>query len=107
VPEWLVIERLSSRRICQTCGEVYNTLYLKPKREGTCDKCGGELYQRIDDTPKIVKDRLKVYEKQTEPLIEHYRGKTPLVEFGCEKLDMPPEVAVQEILRKLRELNLR
>ncbi|MGB9133973.1 MAG: adenylate kinase [Candidatus Bathyarchaeia archaeon] len=107
VPEWLIIERLSSRRICKKCGDVYNTLYLKPKKEGICDKCGGELYQRIDDTPEVVKERLKVYEKQTEPLIEYYSGKVSLVEFKCERLDMPPEIAVEEILKKLGKLNLR
>lgn len=107
VPEWLIIERLSSRRICKKCGDVYNTLYLKPKKEGICDKCGGELYQRIDDTPEVVKERLKVYERQTEPLIEYYSGKVSLVEFKCERLDMPPEIAVEEILKKLGKLNLR
>ncbi len=107
VPEWLIIERLSSRRLCKKCGDVYNTLYLKPKKEGICDKCGGELYQRIDDTPEVVKERLKVYEKQTEPLIEYYSGKVSLVEFKCERLDMPPEIAVEEILKKLGKLNLR
>lgn len=101
VPEWLIIERLSSRRICKNCGEVYNILYLKPKKEGVCDKCGGELYQRIDDTPKVIKERLEVYERQTQPLLEYYRGKASFVEFKCERLDMPPEVAVEEILGKL------
>jgi adenylate kinase len=107
VPEWILVERLSSRRICRECGEVYNILYLKPKREGVCDKCGGELYQRMDDTPKVVKDRLGVYEKQTEPLIKHYRGKLPFVESKCEKLEVPPEVAVEEILKELEKLKLR
>ena len=107
VPEWLIVERLSSRRICRECGEVYNTLYLKPKMEGVCDKCGGELHQRVDDTPKVVRDRLRVYEKQTKPLIDHYRGNVPIVDFKCEKLDLPPEVAVEEILKKLTKLSPR
>ena len=107
VPEWILVERLSSRRVCRKCGEVYNILYLKPEKEGVCDKCGGELYQRMDDTPRIVKDRLKVYEKQTEPLIKHYKGELPFVEFKCEKLEVPPEVAVEEILKELEKLKLR
>jgi adenylate kinase len=107
VPEWILVERLSSRRVCRRCGEVYNTLYLKPREEGVCDKCGGRLYQRMDDTPPVVKDRLKVYEKQTEPLIKHYKGKLPFVEFRCERLEVPPEVAVKEILKELEKLNLR
>ena len=107
VPEWIIVERLSSRRVCRKCGEVYNILYLKPKKEGVCDKCGGELYQRMDDTPRVVKDRLGVYEKQTEPLIRYYRGKLPFVEFRCEKLEIPPEVAVEEIMKDLEKLKLQ
>lgn len=106
VPEWIIIERLSSRRICKSCGEVYNIRFLKPKREGKCDKCGGELYQRIDDTSEVIKERLKVYERQTQPLLEYYEGKVPFVEFKCESVNLPPEVAVMEILKGLKKLNL-
>jgi len=106
VSEWIIVERLSSRRICKNCGEVYNIRFLKPKKEGVCDKCGGELYQRMDDTPKVIKDRLKVYERQTQPLLEYYKSKVPFVEFKCKSIDMPPEVAVEEILRGLKRLSL-
>lgn len=106
VPEWIIIERLSSRRICKNCGEVYNIRFLKPKKEGICDKCRGPLYQRIDDTPKVIMERLKVYERQTQPLLEYYKGKIPFVEFKCESIDVPPEVAVAEILKGLKKLNL-
>ena len=58
VPDWIIIERLSSRRICRNCGTVYNIRFLKPKVEGVCDKCGGPLYQRADDTPEVIKKRL-------------------------------------------------
>jgi len=105
VPEWIIIERLSSRRICRNCGEVYNIRYLKPKKPGVCDKCGGELYQRIDDTPKVIKERLKVYERQTQPLVEYYKGKVSFVKFKCKDTDTPPEVAVEEILKGLKKLN--
>jgi adenylate kinase len=105
VPDWIIIERLSTRRICKSCGEVYNIRYLKPKVEDICDKCGGQLYQRSDDTAQIIKDRIQVYERQTEPILEHYnQKKTPLIEFKCERLDTPPEVAVKEILKGLRRL---
>jgi adenylate kinase len=107
VPEWIIVKRLTSRRICKDCGEVYNILYLKPKKEGVCDKCGGELYQRTDDTPKVVKERLKIYEEQTKPIIEHYRGRVPMVGFRCKRLNMPPEEAIEEILEKLGKLNLQ
>ena len=55
VPDWIIIERLSTRRICRNCGTVYNIRFLKPKVEGICDKCGGPLYQRSDDNPEVIK----------------------------------------------------
>jgi len=107
VPEWIIIERLSSRRICKKCGEVYNIRYLKPKVEGICDKCGGELYQRSDDTAEVIKDRIDVYEHQTQPILQYYKDKkVPFVEFKCESIDLPPEVAVAEILKGLEKLKL-
>ena len=107
VPDRIIVERLSTRRICKTCGEVYNILYLKPKTEGVCDKCGGPLYQRQDDTEKVIKDRIGVYERQTRPILLYYKEKkVPFVEFKCEKLDVPPDVAVEEILKGLKKLNL-
>ena len=107
VPEWIVVERLSTRRICRNCGEVYNIRYLKPKVENVCDKCGGSLYQRPDDTAKVIKDRIEVYERQTQPLLQYFKGKkVPFVEFKCETLDMPPEVGVDQILEGLKKLKL-
>ena len=107
VPEWIIVERLSSRRICQNCGAIYNLLFLKPKKDMVCDKCGGPLYQRSDDTPEVIKKRIEVYEKQTQPLLEYYRAKkVPFVEVKCEKLETPPEAIVEEILKGLKRLNL-
>jgi adenylate kinase len=107
VPEWIIIERLSTRRICKNCGEVYNVRFLRPKVEDICDKCGGSLYQRSDDTAEVIRDRIRVYERQTEPILRHYAEKSiPLVEFKCERLDLPPEDAVEEILKGLRKLGL-
>lgn len=107
VPDWIIIERLSSRRICQNCGAIYNLLFLKPKRDLACDKCGGPLYQRPDDTPEVIKKRIEVYEKQTQPLLDYYRGKgVPFVEAKCDKLETPPEVIVEEILEGLKKLKL-
>ncbi|MEM2118892.1 MAG: nucleoside monophosphate kinase [Candidatus Bathyarchaeia archaeon] len=107
VPDWIIVERLSTRRICKNCGEVYNIRYLKPKTEGICDKCGGPLYQRADDTEQVIKDRIKVYEQQTMPIIEYYKQKNvPIIENRCESLDMPPEVAVDNILKELKKLKL-
>jgi len=107
VPDWIIIERLSTRRICKNCGEVYNIRYLKPKRDMICDKCGGPLYQRPDDTPEVVKKRIEVYEQQTRQILQYYKEKgVPFIEFKCEKLEMTPEVAVEEILKGLRKLKL-
>ncbi|MEM3640592.1 MAG: nucleoside monophosphate kinase [Candidatus Bathyarchaeia archaeon] len=107
VPDWIIIERLSTRRICKNCGEVYNIRYLKPKRDMICDKCGGLLYQRADDTPEVIKKRIEVYEDQTQPILQYYKEKgVPFIEFKCEKLETPPEVAVEEILKGLKKLKL-
>jgi adenylate kinase len=107
VPDWIIIERLSTRRICKNCGEVYNIRYLKPKRDMMCDKCGGPLYQRPDDTPEVIKKRIEVYEQQTQPILQYYKEKSvPFIEFKTESLEMPPEVAVEEILKGLKKLKL-
>jgi len=107
VPDWIIIERLSARRICKNCGEIYNLRYLKPKNDMKCDKCGGPLYQRPDDTPQVIRERIKVYEQQTQPLLRYYKEKNvPFVEYKTEKLDTPPEEAVQEILNGLKKLKL-
>lgn len=67
------IRRISSRRICSKCGKNYNIIYLKPKVDGKCDDDGTKLAQRDDDTPKAIKDRLKIYHLQTEPLKKEYQ----------------------------------
>lgn len=72
VPDQILIERLTGRRVCK-CGETYHIIYNKPKVEGKCNKCGNEIYQRSDDSEKVVKDRLMVYYKQTVPLIDYYQ----------------------------------
>lgn len=107
VPDWIIIERLSTRRICKNCGEVYNIRYLKPKVDMICDKCGGPLYQRSDDTSEVIKRRIKVYEEQTQPILEYYKRKgVSFVEFKTESLDMPPEIAVKNIIEDLEKLKL-
>jgi len=68
-----LIRRLSGRRTCRKCGAMYHIIFDPPKREGVCDRCGGELYQRDDDREETIRERLRVYEEQTAPLIEFYR----------------------------------
>ena len=104
VPDWIIIERLSSRRICKNCGAVYNTRFLKPKVEGVCDKCGGGLYQRSDDTPEVIKKRLQVYQEQSKPLIEYFKEKKiPFVVSQTTSLDQPPEPIVDEMIEELKK----
>jgi adenylate kinase len=79
-----VVKRLSGRRTCKQCGHVWHVEYDPPKVEGVCDKCGGALFLRDDDKPETVRHRLDVYSKQTEPLIEFYRGREQLVTIDAQ-----------------------
>jgi len=72
VPEEELVERLSGRRMCRECGKGYHLTFDPPGREGICDACGGELYQRDDDDEQTVRNRLRVYRRETQPLIEYY-----------------------------------
>ena len=75
----LLMDRLCGRRVCKSCGESYHVNFLNGKT--TCDKCGGELYQRKDDNEETVGNRLKVYTEQTAPLIDYYKGKGVLIDI--------------------------
>jgi len=75
VPAEDIVKRLTSRRICKKCGNIYNLLSNPPKIDGKCDICGGELYQREDDKEETVRRRLQVYKEDTEPLIMYYKSK--------------------------------
>ncbi len=79
-----IIARISNRLTCRNCQAIYNTLFIKPKVEGVCDRCRGELYQRDDQKPEVVKERLEVYERETAPLIDHYRKKGILIDVSAE-----------------------
>jgi len=68
-----LLKRLSGRLSCKQCGEIYNSYFYQPAVAMTCDKCGGKLFQRSDDLPKTVAKRLKIFYKQTTPLIDYYR----------------------------------
>ena len=72
IPMEEILRRLTGRRSCKACGAVYHIVFNPPKVENKCDKCGGELYQRHDDTEDVIKVRYEVYKKQTMPLIDYY-----------------------------------
>lgn len=76
-----LVSRLTKRRTCPRCNAVYHLMYKPPKKEGVCDKCSSDLYQRSDDTEDTVRQRLKVYRDNTFPLIEYYRRQNKLVDI--------------------------
>ncbi len=71
-PDELLVERITGRRSCPSCGSVYHAKHLRPKVAGRCDKCGAELTQRADDTEEVVRERLSAYRARTAPVIEYY-----------------------------------
>jgi len=84
VSEEELVERLTGRRVCDDCGANYHVEFSPPEEEGVCDECGGELIQRDDDTEETVRERLRVYHENTEPVVEHYRDEGVLVEVDGE-----------------------
>ncbi len=98
VPDEELIKRLTGRRVCQNCGATFHIHFNPPQAEGICDQCGQELHQRVDDTITTVKNRLEVYNRQTEPLIAYYREQEKLVSIdGSQAIDQ----VFQDITRHL------
>ncbi len=77
-----ILRRMSGRRVCEACGSSYNVEAIPPRVEGICDNCGGKLIQRKDDTPETVRERLKVYHTETEPLVDFYAARGLLRPVG-------------------------
>ena len=101
IPDSAVLERLGGRRVCRQCGANYHQIFNRPRREGVCDACGGEVYIRNDDRPEAVQERLEVYREQTAPLIGFYRGRGLLID-----VDARPEV--EQVVENFRQaLNTR
>ena len=73
IEDQAIIDRMSGRRVCKSCGATYHVVNIPPKTEGVCDECDGELIVRDDDAPETVKKRLDVYHEQTAPLIDYYK----------------------------------
>ncbi|GEK30767.1 adenylate kinase [Kurthia zopfii] len=80
-----LVKRLTGRRICKVCGSSYHLIFNPPKEEGKCDKDGGELYQRADDNPETVNNRLEVNIKQSQPLLDFYKAKNVLTDIDGQK----------------------
>jgi adenylate kinase len=97
ISDELVIRRLSGRRVCRSCGAIYHIENMPPKVEGACDRCGGELYIRDDDKIESIKNRLRVYKEQTEPLIAYYREKELLREIDS-------STSPEDSLRQIKDL---
>jgi len=79
----VILERITGRRVCLSCGKVYHVRALPPVSLGVCDVCGGELVQRTDDTEEVVKNRLVFYQKVTEPLVDYYKESGKLVSLNA------------------------
>ncbi len=91
-----VIKRLSGRRVCSSCGQSFHVEFVKPKKEGVCDSCEGELITRPDDKIESIKTRLEAYRQQTAPLIDYYGKKDLTVDIDAK----PP---AQEVLKAFKE----
>ncbi|WP_456370185.1 adenylate kinase [Geoglobus sp.] len=102
VPDEEILKRIVYRRICKECGAVYNLIYNPPERDGICDKCGGELYQRDDDKEETVRERLRVYREQTEPLIEYYGRKNLIHDIDGTKDIDDVWKQIEGVLEKVR-----
>ncbi|MFW6150352.1 MAG: adenylate kinase [Chloroflexota bacterium] len=96
VPEEELVKRLSSRRICRRCQTPYHMITSPPKEPGKCDKCGGELYQRSDDKPETVKERLRVFFSQTMPVLDFYEKQKKLVRVDG---DREIDTVARDVLR--------
>lgn len=96
VPDDVLLARLSGRWLCEDCHASYHMVYSPPRVPGVCDRCGGRLYQRPDDTVQTARRRLEIYEDSTRPVLEYYRDKGILVE-------VPGDRSVGEVTEALRE----
>jgi len=89
--DWVIMSRLGGRRTCRECGAIYHVKEIPPEVEGICDRCGGQLYQRSDETPQAIKNRLRVYREKTKPVINYFRKKGLLAvinaNYPFEKID--------------------
>jgi adenylate kinase len=98
IPEEVLVKRLSGRRTCANCGATFHLEFKPPHVDGICDKCGGELYQREDESEAAVKVRLETYNRQTKPLIDYYTMKGTIINVNG---DQPMEDVFKDIEKSL------
>jgi adenylate kinase len=102
-PKDVLIRRLTGRRTCRNCGAIYNIFpecNPHPKKEGKCDKCGGDLYQREDDTEEAIKKRLAIYAEETVPILEKYAARVKKVDAGDN-----PQAIFERVVKVLEKGN--
>ena len=96
-----LVRRLSGRRICRNCGASYHLAFNPPKADGICDACGGDLYQRADDREEAIRNRLAVYQKQTQPVLDYYKKKGVLIDIdgtgGIEEIAADIRAALKKL----------
>jgi len=97
VPREEILNRLTTRRTCVDCGEIYNVRSNPPKKEGVCDKCGGNVVQRDDETEEAISKRLDVFNEQTAPLVEYYRNEGNLLDADSTNSKNVVEVIKKEL----------
>lgn len=100
--EAVVIQRLSGRLVCRSCGLNFHVTNMPPKKDKICDSCGDELYQRADDKEETIKKRLEVYNQEASPLIKYYEAQKKLVHINA---DEPAEVVLNKIIDLSKSLN--
>ena len=88
VPRDVILDRLTTRRTCEDCGEIYNVKSNPPKVEGVCDKCGGNVVQRADETEEAISKRLDVFNEQTAPLVGFYTDENMLIDINATSSDV-------------------
>lgn len=101
VPDNVIVKRLSARLQCKNCGAIYNETTMKPKVAGKCDKCAGELFKRVDDQPEVIRERLKVYQEASEPVVDYYRSKNLLKDIVNDDPNVDPEKVVDQIMKAI------
>ena len=102
IDDELVVKRLSGREICRNCGAIYHVTNMPSKVKGVCDKCGGPLYTRPDDSLESITNRLDVYRQQTEPLIAFYRGKKLLREIDSSRSPEDTHSQIEKALAAIK-----